>query len=309
MRVISYGISLKAGHKHVSLEDLFASLKQENGEEVSGTTPRLFYFDDTTDKDFYRGLVVTMRDQKTYIKLVEDGDDFKFDVQNLDASEKLMEFNLFVIRKQNGMGIYQYYHRSCPTNTFLRYLRSKYKELSHDFADEAVADLRNNGGKTKQQKELRKEFKPALDAALIVRPDDLEAVLNEYDEVRGLSFEITSLDVRRAAAGPLEPLVKKLRQSVTFNQGISIPKIAGAIKKLLPSINDNTARVSVLDEDEESFSLRISGIPTNFGESSYDEVAAELQGLDVSKFATSTSILNLQNLWKKHKDFLMQDVE
>jgi hypothetical protein len=90
---------------------------------------------------------------------------------------------------------------------------------------------------------------------------------------------------------------------------VSIPKVAGAIKKLLPSINDNTARVSVLDEDEESFSLKISGIPTNFGESSYDDIAAELQGLDVSKFATSKSIVNLQNLWKKHKDFLMQNVE
>jgi hypothetical protein len=113
MRVISYGVSIKAGNQHVSVAELFASMKAHNGKEDSSLgTSRLFYIDDDTDKDFYRGLVVTVRDQDAFCTLVKSGGNFKIQVQNLEDAEQMMDFNLFVIAKKNGLGIYQYYQPS-----------------------------------------------------------------------------------------------------------------------------------------------------------------------------------------------------
>lgn len=311
MRVISYGVSIKAGNRHISVAQLFASMKLDNGkEDISKGTPRLFYIDDDTDKNFYRGLVVTVRDQNAFCKLVKSGSNFKIQVQNLENAEKIMDFNMFVIGKENGLGIYQYYHHSCSTNTFLQYLKRKYRALSNQHMEGILADMRSKGEVTnRQERNLRVQYRDPLEVGVLVRPESLESVLAEYEQVRGFSFELVSLQARRRAAGPLDPIVTKVHQTVSFVKDLPKSKISEAITSYLGSINRKTARVAVIDEDEESFSLRIADIPANFGESEYDEIAAELEGLDVSKFSTHSIVAGLRKTCLKHSDVFMAETE
>lgn len=279
-------------------------MKVDNGKEDSSKgTPRLFYIDDDTDKDFYRGLVVTVRDQNAFCKLIRSGNNFKIQVQNLENAEKIMDFNLFVIGKKNGLGIYQYYHRSCSTNTFLQYLKRKYRALSNVHMEATLADMRSRGEvSNRQERNLRVKYRDPLQVGVLVRPESLEKVLQGYEQVKGFSFEIVSLQARRRAAGPLDPIVTKVHQTVSFVKDLPKTKISEAITNYLGSINRKTARVAVIDEDEESLSLRIADIPANFGESEYDEIAAELEGLDVSKFATHSIVVGLRKTCLKHSD-------
>lgn len=294
MRVVSFGISIAAGNPFISIADLFRSMQLDNGKEDSSKgTPRIFYIDDHSDKDFFRGLVVTIRDQNAFCKWVQSGTgNFKIKVENLKKAEKIMDFNLFVIRKKTGLGIYQYYHRSCSTNTFLSYLRRKYRALSDDHMENALAALGN--APELKKRAVRKKYRKPLDAGLLIRTESLEKVLEHYQSVKSFSFELISLQAKREAAGPLEPVARKVRQTISFIPDATKKKIASAIGDVMSRINPRSARVAVTDDDDEALSLKILNIPENFGEADYDDVAAELEGLDVSQFSNHAAVLRLR---------------
>jgi hypothetical protein len=313
MRVVSFGISLKRGHDKLSLAQLFAELESENGtSQQSQDIDRRYYIDDETDSEFIRGLVVTVRDQNAFCKLVESGPNFKIQVQNLADAERIMEFNLFVINKKNGFGIYQYYHRSCPPNTFIAYLKRRYRAKSQELRDVAIAAAEKKSGgslSTKEKKSLRTQYAGVMKGGVLVRPDSLAGILDKYKDITGFSFELTSVEARQHAMGPLDPLARTVRQSVAFLKDASKRKITKAIYDFLDNVNPKTAKVSVLDDDEESFQIRVTNMPQNFGEYEYSEVASELQGLDVSKFTDTTIVLRLIKLCKKHKEIFMVNVQ
>src|SRR5690606_297779 len=104
MFVRSYGFSIEAGHNRVTVADVFSLMASQNGQpDTSKSNERRFYVDDTSDADFVRGLVVTVKDQKAFCELVNDSGSFVIKVNNLTGDNKLMEFNFFVVNKKNGL--------------------------------------------------------------------------------------------------------------------------------------------------------------------------------------------------------------
>lgn len=73
MKVRLYGFSLEAGHTKASLDDLYGHMDLFSGEaDNTRTNERRFYFSKDADPTFARGLVVTVKDQKAFCKLIHE---------------------------------------------------------------------------------------------------------------------------------------------------------------------------------------------------------------------------------------------
>ncbi len=311
MRVLTYGLQIKAGHVHTSLADVMNLLKAESGKpDDTQAIQRRFYLDDQ-HHEFYRGMVITVRDQRTFCKWVESGGgDHKIHVENLGEAEKVMDFNLFVVNKANGLGLYQYYFRSCPISTFVTYLKRRYRTISFARRDAEIkkADLAGEGKKV--IKAIKSKYAEPLRGGPMVSPANFASVVAQYGDIRSFSFEITSMEHRSAAAGPLDPYVKRVRQTVSFMNDSKKLDVVKAIVKSVPLINAKTARVSVVDvDDEESVQIRLQDIPEAFEETDYDYLASELQDLSISNFASTGIIFRLIKECEKRPELFNQKFE
>ena len=312
MQVISFGFSVDAGNAHVSTADLFRSMRDQNGvEDTTKSTARRFYIDDQSDPDFVLGLVVTVKDQRKFCELVDAQGAFKFKVNNLTGTNKLMEFNFFVINKKNGLGIYQYYHHSCSPGTFGSYLRTRYRALSEESRDQMIANLHAKGQHSrKAETAVRSQHRQGLSFGLLTRNDAIADVLNAYKSIRGFDYEYVNLDPVARVAQPLQGLVTKVKERVSFDSNIDKNVIAAGIAGMLGQVKDRSARVHVVDDDDTPLSVRVANIPENFGEQEYDDIAAALDDLDVNIFSQHAIIQALLHTCKVDQEHIfMAEVE
>lgn len=296
MLVTSYGIALETENPNISISDLFKDMVSKNGvEDVSKKIARRFYIDDASDPDFFIGLVVTIKDQKKFLEFASDAGSFKIKIGDVKGDNKLMEFNFFLVNKKNGLGIYQYYHNSCSPETFGSYLRSRYRDLSNASRDTKLAALKlTDKGSAKSEKSIRSSHRKGLSYQLLVRPDNIENILSAYKEIRSFNYEIASVESIYSHAKPLSGLVKKVSQRVSFDPLVGKGLIAKGIATMVPFIKPNTARVSVLDDEDEPVSVKLLNMPDNFGEQEFDVVAQTLNGLDLSLFHAHALVTGLR---------------
>lgn len=296
MLVTSFGISVKAGNKHVSLDDLFKLMEIDNGkEDKSKEIVRRFYVDTTSDPKFILGLVVTVKDQRRFLELVANSANFKIRVNNLRGANKLMEFNFFVINKENGLGVYQYYHGSCSPQTFGSYLVTRYRALSNLSRDGAIAELhKQNKHTAKAEKSIKSTHRFGLDFSLLVRPEDIKTILSNYKEIKSFSYEFLSLEAAISFGSPLKGLAKKITEKVIFDPQIQKNRIAQGIDSMMSTIKANTARVQVIDDEDQPLSIKLLKIPDNFGEQDFDILAEELDELDVTVFKDHDLLVKLR---------------
>lgn len=316
MIVRSYGFSLEAGHGHVSVADVFNYMAGHNGEpDATKSSHRRFYIDDDGDADFVRGLVVTVKDQKAFCELVKDGGGgFVISVKNLEGENKLMEFNFFVINKNNGLGIYQYYHNSCSVSTFGDYLRKRYFTLSHNLSEQDIEMAKAAGDlDQKKEKAIRAKYRKSMSFAILVHDEDLDVVLGRFKQITGFEYELVQIipDVEHGI--PISPYVKRKKEKVIFTPDTDVGVLARAIQGTVNLINPKSGRVSVIEEvDDEDvpISVNIANIPEHFGEQDYDAVAGKLDQLDVTTFSQHQVVTELITACKDtYKHIFMKKVK
>jgi hypothetical protein len=298
MLVTSFGISVKAGNAHISVDELFMHMELQNGvEDASKELARRFYIDTTSDPKFILGLVVTVKDQRKFLELVANSTNFQIRVNNLRGANKLMEFNFFVINKSNGLGVYQYYHGSCSPQTFGSYLITRYRALSNDSRDSAIANLHKQKKHTiKAERSIKSTHRFGLDFSLLVRPEGIKDILSSYKEIKSFSYEFLSLESAVSFGSPLNGLAKKVTEKVTFDPKVEKKKIAQGIDSMMSSIKANTARVHVVDDEDQPLSIKLLKIPDNFGEQEFDLLAEALDNLDVKVFKDHDLLTKLREV-------------
>jgi len=308
MKVTAFGLSLEAGNGYVSVEQVFQDLKSRNGQADTSTgLERRFYIDDTSDALFVRGLVVTVKDQTKFCRLVREGGTFTIKVENLQGKDKIMEFNFFLVNKENGFGIYQYYHQSCSPGTFQGYLRRVYRRLADDAAELKVQKLIKDGiHSSKREQQIRSAHRGALSAATLVRPESLEEILKQYSQIRGFTYEVAAPQVISQTAKPLRGLVKRRRETLYFTPGVSSQAVASAVNAMKGVLKPNSARISVLDDEDMPHSVRIANMPGTYDEQEYDELAAALDDLVIAKLHEHSLLLALRKICTgSHKHIFM----
>lgn len=293
MIVRSYGFSLEAGHGHVSVADVFSYMVGNNGQpDTSKSSERRFYIDDENDAEFVRGLVVTVKDQKAFCKLVKDDDGgFVITVENLEGENKLMEFNFFVVNKNNGLGIYQHYFHSCSTFTFGDYLKKRYYTLSHKLATKELDAAKAEGGgeiTLKKERQIRAKYRTNMSFSVLVHNEALEDVLAKFQQIKSFEYEFSTIEPDMVKGIPIGPYVKRMKEKVVFKTDTAVNVLAKAIQGTVNALNPKSGRVSVvdnIDDEDVSLSVKIADIPEHFGEQDYDAVAAKLDQLDTKTFS------------------------
>lgn len=285
MQVLSYGISLSTENKQVEISDLFAYLALKNGiDNNQKSLLRRIYVNTSADEDFFLGIIVTIKDQRRFLQLTSGGGALKVKVSDLKGENKLLEFNFFAINKANGLGLYQYYHGSCSPLTFGSYLRTEFRVLADALRDDALSKVEKKRGSKKVESSIRRKLRPPLEFQQLVKRENIEAVLDRYKKIVSFEYDVVAVESIAQYARPLSGLVRKIRQRVRFNTESPKETLVRGIADMMPSIEKNSARVAVLNDDDEPVSIRVVGMPENFGEQDYDLVAEEMDDLDLTDF-------------------------
>lgn len=296
MKVRLYGFELEAEAKSVSIEDLMTYFTGRNGEpDNSGALERRIFVDSTTNKNYYLGLVVTVKDQKRFCRLEDSKGQIRITVENLTGSDKLMEFNFFVLNRKNGLGLYQHYHQSCGLTVFGGYLVSHYNAVRERLANNEIDEARRHEPSLSKSKErgIRKKHRGKLIFSQLVRKDSLEKMLLEFKKLKAFEYELSALGADVRAGIPLGQYVRKFREKLTFGRTWGVSVLAPAIAKAVTDLNPTNGRVHAVNELDEDVSLRIFNMPDNFGEEDFDEVALKLHNLDLKSFATHKVVKEL----------------
>lgn len=296
MQVYSFGIALATANKGAGISDIFSKLDKKNGADyVRASQLRRIYVDTTSDPQFYLGLVVTVKDQRSFLQLQSGVGSLKIKVSHVKGTNKLMEFNFFIINKSNGLGLYQYYHGSCSPLTFGSYLKTEFREISDALRDAEISKVGTERGKGKREKIIKEKFKGGLDFQQLVRKENIQSILSEYKRIVSFNFDLVALSPVKSYAQPLSGFVRKVREKISFNADAPVDMVAKGISDMMSSVVENSARVSVINDDDEPVSVRVVGMPENFGEADYDQVADALDDLDLDNFSSNLCIAALRD--------------
>lgn len=287
MKVRLFGFTLNAGHSRTSLTDLFHYLHARSGvPDLSRSNERRIYFDGESDPTFARGLVVTVRDQKAFLRLIEENGNLVINVETLRGEDKLMEFNFFLINKSNGVGLYQQYFHSCSVGAFGGYLKSYYRQISDDrMADAVRAAAAGQQLNANEERRIRRAHRGSLEVATLVHRGTLEAILSEFQKIKSFEYEFAELEAIRDVAQPLSPFVRRRKETVTFIQNTVVAHVAQAIQRAVDLVRPRSGRVHVETIEGDLLSIQLENVPENFGEYDFDDVAQQLDNLDIREFS------------------------
>lgn len=279
------GFSIESGNGHVSLEDLFALMEQQSGQsDTSQPNERRLYVHAPQEGRFIKGLIVTVRDQKNFCSLTQHEGNFVIQVQNLLGDDRLMEFNFFVLNRDNGLGLYLHYHQSCSVGMFGNYLRARYALITDNRCADAIAALGPDPSLSAQRR-VRREYKRKLLFSPLVSRQSLEDMLKECQKINSFEYEFAAIEQIKSIAAPLQPFARRRRERIVFTPRSPIGELANAVSRAVAEIAPRSGKVNVIDAEGDAVALRIANMPENFGEYEYDEVAQRLNNLDTKDFA------------------------
>lgn len=255
---------------------------------------RIIYFNDTHSSDYFVGLLVTVKDQRTYCKLINEAGKLHVEVTALNSGANLMDFNFFVINKMSGAGMYQHYHQSCSISLFGALNKKRYSELQKSLLDQALVAPKNEKELSrKNEKFIRSTYNGRIAFEVLVRKENLKALIEELSRVKDFEFSLSTLTVDEPEFKPLMPFARKERHNISFTQNAPVINLARLIPKIIKSKNIDDGKITGIDADGITRILRITDNPDNFGEYDYDDVAPRINDLDIEHFEQSWVIEQL----------------
>lgn len=302
MDVKYYGFRVEVDGIGISVSDLFAFFENEGcviDDDMSNS--RHFYFDTKTSSEYYKGLIVTVKDQKRFCRLTSESGSYQIAVENLKGKDKLLDFNFFIINKSNGLGLYQHYHQSCALNVFGTYLRKHFQQFRLSKCDAALElEKAANSGELSKRKAtaVRKKFKAKLLFSPLVRREKLKEILEAYKNINAFEFEYSYISQEVRKATPLSRFVEIKKEKLTFNKQYSVKELASAVSSFVMNERPSRGRVFVEDDEGGRFPLQIFDMPDCFGIVDYDQLIIKLNGLDVEEFAKHSFINELTDIYE-----------
>lgn len=302
MLVRFLGFSMVSEVEAYSFDSYINTMKEGCYSFEDGEHERVIYFNNTHSPDYYVGLLVTIKDQRTYCKLVNESGKLHVEVTALASDANLMDFNFFVINKATGTGLYQHYHQSCSINYFGALNAKKFAEMRGIHLERAlkIASKGKNLSR-KEDKAIRNQHRGHLNFEVLVRKENLKALIEELARVQEFEFSFAALTVDEPEFKPLQNHVRKERHSISFVQGSPVSVLANQITKIITAKDIEDGKITGIDASGVPRVFRIANNPDNFGEFDYDDVAPKINELDISKFESSWVVQELIKTCKAHR--------
>jgi hypothetical protein len=303
MDVRYFGFSLFTESKALSLLDFFQDIEREQyvAHKSNENEVRL-YIDTKSDDLFYKGLVVTVKNQKRFCKFSGQNTIPKISVENLKGDDKLLDFNFFVVDKATGLGIYQHYHQSCAVNVFGQNLKGYYRKIRNAKieSDLAVAEsLKGSKLEEKEKKLIRQKYTERLIFAPLHKKEDIEDLLASCNSINSFEYEYSHLTKEVRDATPLSRFVERKVEKIVFTRESSVVEKAKGIGTFIKNFNPKRGRVFVEDSEGQVLPLKIFEMPDCFGVVNYDSLVLKLDGLEIDRFSEHSFFNELTNIYGK----------
>lgn len=304
------GFSVEAP-KAISVEEVMKALaKQATNYESFDEAGRFLFVDTESDGEYYLGLIVTVKSQRTFCELREAGSSFKVQVNKLDRNSNIMEFNFFIINKESGVGLYQHYHQSCSIGQGMNLIKKRFNELKGQKREQKKNDLiAGKKNADKAEKMANKEFKGFFKWQLLIRKEKLASVLKELEHIKALEVDLSYLEPDSKEFGQLSGFVIKQKRKFSFGKKFSPSSLIDLIVSAVDRSKTDSGRVFGVDEDGLDRIIKIQNNPDNFGEFGYDEVAEHINNLDVLSFQSSWIIKNLREVCQNHSSIFKAKIK
>ncbi|EPA0533108.1 hypothetical protein [Vibrio diabolicus] len=272
------------------MTDMSSQLSHEFPSSAVTGNGRNLYFNSNHHPDFYLGMVVTVRDQKKFCKGKVANGDFTFDVVNLRQADKVLEFNYFIIHKESGLGLYQYYHQSCAPRILGKMLKDLSSIHSRACADSYIASEELKAGKEfskSTRSKMRKPFISKMNFSILVRQEKLKEILSEYKKIKSFEFEYAYLTPDLQAATPMAQHVLKKKECLRFHTPTDVVGLAASIAGFTQTTDLKSGRVKVENEYGDEIPLKIFNMPDYFAVYDFDDLADKLANVKASEFYRS----------------------
>jgi hypothetical protein len=261
MQVRLLGFRFDVESKNLTLNSFAAAVSaQPTDQKAAQDSQRLLFLNNTCDPNYHVGLVVTVKDQKTFCRLVAADGSLLVKVDELELNTKLMEFNFFVVNKVTGTGLYQYYHHSCSLSSFAFLVARRFSEYRDSLIQADVDKIPQVDRTEAKLTKIRKHHKGQLKWEMLVRAEKLE------------DFK------------PLAPYIRNQRSKLAFEVGAPVNSLAKAISAAVTKLGVVRGRIEGQDAEGLDRVLRILNNPENYGEYDYDDLAGKLHDLDLTQF-------------------------
>lgn len=252
---------------------------------------RIINIDSNSDQDFVLGLVVTVRDQKSYVTLK----DRTFRKEDL-TGRPITEVNYFVIHKKSGAGLYQSYHGSCTLNSFFALFRRSAREIStklYDAEMEAankaistdISESKRRKQISKKRKEAQDKTKINVDCVQIVDKNNLAQMIQHFARIKSFDYVYGTIDTKVEESVPGGQYVMRKRAKVSYQPATPIGPLAKLIERYILENRVDKGFVTVENADGEEEKIRIHDQLTNYGRITHDEFVDKLVGEELEDLA------------------------
>lgn len=300
VRFLGFGFSTDS--KTLTLDDYVKYMTAKKNDAFQlGEHNRFLFFNSAHSAKYHVGLLVTVKDQRTFCELVNDEGKMLVKVNELDEDSNLMDFNFFVINKTTGLGMYQHYHQSCSVNSFGYLNNRRFAQYRDAMVSQEVSTIPENKRTNAKEKAVKQKYSGHLAWEILVRKEKLKDLIEELQRVKAFEYSFLSLTVDEPEFQPLKNYVRKEKTSLAFTSQSPVKSIASAITNFVKKHGVEDGKVVGIDEDGIERVLRITDNPDNFGEYSYDEVAPKINALDVDEFEKSWVVQELLEKCEAYK--------
>lgn len=277
MLIRTMGFNLQ-GCPDVDLNMFFSNLSINTFQE--GSTILRFIERD----GFWVGVILSIRDQRSFCKMQEAGDSFTITIQQLQANESPVEFNVLLISKKTFKGIYLHYFHSKSLTASLTILRSLYDNFKSQFLKNELNEVDEQGKSKKAiqeiKKQIREKYKPSLSYSIWVKPESFSDMLLKLSTIKNFELEVESVAVDEAVFRPLAAISKSVKQRFSFSSSSSpVTTIRSAVTDAISNLGCSLLGAKVTGVDPSGLEVMYS-LANNVDYLStydYDEIVAGLE--------------------------------
>ena len=299
VRLVGFQLRVE-GKGGLTLESFSNSLAEFNpGAPEEKGRRRLLFLNNQHHLAYCAGLVVTVKDHRTYCELVNSGGSLLVKVNELDHGSNLMEFNFFVFNKATGAGLYQYYHQSCSVNSFGDLAKKKFLDYKRNSRQSAI-NAAGAGATEANKKKIEAQFVNQLNFSMLVRKEALKELISEMTRVKAFQYALATPEVPQDAFTPLKPFIKMKSERLTFEVKTPTSFVADAIEAFVSGNSLQRGYIEAVDEDGIDRVIKIMNNPDSFGEYEFDDLVPKLNELNLTNFEKSWVIEELISKCKEN---------
>lgn len=311
VQVSAFDVELES--KEIDLATLVKNLGDMNG--LQQEERRQYYFDEVSFPGFCVGVVITVKDQKSFCTLDETEDGVSvIRVNGLKEGDSIMDFNFFVINMNNGIGVYQHYHQSAALSSLEKRFKFGLKDLYESRVSEEIAieEARKGNSISKAaERRINKKYRSNVKVRTLVSRETLENILTRYSKVKGMEYSYTALTPVVRHATPLGQRVVKKKESIVFSNPGIVATLSREISQAITDFSIDKGRVFVEDAQGLRDVVKIFDMPERLWEMDYDDVVAMIDNINVSDFAENKFLQSMVVIFdqKEYAHILRADVE